>query len=376
LLARACPVTLDELGVLIMLKLPPVVLRLLPILASLFLLHLCACSPEPTADPIDEFALYETAGYGEGGAPPQPLEETGTEETELEETGAEETGAAETGAAETGAAETGAEETGAEETGAEETGEEPTADLKNNASIVDNNLPLSLLCNALTPVNIVVRNTGTTTWTKADGYKLGTVDDEDPLYPSGTRVWLSEEAEVPPNAEWTFEFDLQAPAQSGVFFSDWRMVLEGEEWFGEIASRDIAVDCPQGGDPAPTEYTANDENEVFASAVKIKQEHPEFFDIEDLDNFTKRSLAYEMMTLVINDLRSKGVNASRCVANPGLPESDPFLWCSDALVVGSPGFGTTIDIYYSWSYPGDPQTSVTEEGGQTGVVTSDLIPLP
>jgi hypothetical protein len=398
---------LSEPGGLIMLKLPPVVLRLTPILV--FFAHLSACSVQPTPEPVDEFSPYETAGSDETeGSPPYPVEETGSEEIEGEseegttssgtesegtgdpetgeepetgdpETGEEpETGDPETGEEpETGDPETGDPETGEEpETGDPETGEDPTPDSNNGASIVQNNLPDSLPCDALTAVNIVVRNTGTTTWTRAAGYKLGIVDDEDPLYPSGTRVWLSEETVVPPDTEWTFEFSLQTPAQSGVFFSDWQMIQEDVEWFGEIASRDIAVDCPTEDVPAPTEYTEADEAEVYATAVKVKQEHPEYFDIEDLDDFTKRSLAYEMMTLNLNDLRSKGVNASRCVANPGLPESDPFLWCSDALVVGSPGFGTTIDIYQSWSYPGIPQTAVTEEGGQTGIVTSDLIPLP
>ena len=352
-----------------MLKLPPVVLRLTPILV--FFAHLSACSVQPTPEPVDEFSPYETAGSDETeGSPPYPVEETGSEEIE----GESEEGTTSSGTESEG---TGDPETGEEpETGDPETGEDPTPDSNNGASIVQNNLPDSLPCDALTAVNIVVRNTGTTTWTRAAGYKLGIVDDEDPLYPSGTRVWLSEETVVPPDTEWTFEFSLQTPAQSGVFFSDWQMIQEDVEWFGEIASRDIAVDCPTEDVPAPTEYTEADEAEVYATAVKVKQEHPEYFDIEDLDDFTKRSLAYEMMTLNLNDLRSKGVNASRCVANPGLPESDPFLWCSDALVVGSPGFGTTIDIYQSWSYPGIPQTAVTEEGGQTGIVTSDLIPLP
>ena len=145
----------------------------------------------------------------------------------------------------------------------------------------------------------------------------------------------------------------------------------GEESGSEESGEESGGDCNQ-----PPDCTPLDKDEVRVSAIKVKNEHPEFFGIEDLDEFTKRSLAYEMMTFVINDLRSKGVNASRCVANPGLPESDPFLWCSDALVVGAPGAGVTIDIYASWSDPAIPQVLITEESCQTGVVTDDLIPLP
>jgi len=124
------------------------------------------------------------------------------------------------------------------------------------------------------------------------------------------------------------------------------------------------------------EYTNEIEASVMATAVYVKINHPQYFYIDDLDPLTKRIKAYEMMTLVLNHLRAKGVNASRCVAHPEMQQSDPFYWCSDALVIGTPGNGTTVDVYFSWSDPGTPQTVVTEDGCQTGIVTSDLIPLP
>jgi len=114
---------------------------------------------------------------------------------------------------------------------------------------------------------------------------------------------------------------------------------------------------------------------VYESAVYVKNNHPEFFDIEHWSDYDRRAQAYKMMTAVINHLRAKCVLASRCVANPGYPQSNPFHFCSDALVIGPPGQGTTVDIYQSWSAPAHPQTHVTEEGGQTGVVTADLVPL-
>ena len=124
------------------------------------------------------------------------------------------------------------------------------------------------------------------------------------------------------------------------------------------------------------EFNEAIEDSVYDSAVYVKSNYPQFFYIEDWDDLARRKQAYKMMTTVLNHLRAKCVNASRCVANPGLPESDPFLWCSDALVIGTPGNGVTVDIYQSWSDPAIPQVLVTEGGGQTGVVTADLIPLP
>jgi len=264
----------------------------------------------------------------------------------------------------------------------------------NDAIEINNNLPSATPCGLPNNSSIVMQNSGTSTWTPEAGYKLGAVGDEDPLYP-GNRILLPPGTSIPPGGEWEFEFDILAPDEPGFYFSEWQMLLEDVEWFGEISSRNVEVQCAgSGGETGsgetgdetgdetggtcnqPPDCSPPDKDNVLQSAIKVKNEHPEYFGIEDLDDFTKRLLAYEMMTIVLNDLRSKGVNASRCVANPGLPESDPFLWCSDALVVGSPGFGTTIDIYQSWSDPAIPQVLITEDGCQTGVVTADLIPLP
>jgi hypothetical protein len=133
---------------------------------------------------------------------------------------------------------------------------------------------------------------------------------------------------------------------------------------------------PDPPDPPEGEIdcTDADKDSVLETAVYVRNNFPQYFDIEDMDDFPKRQEAYKMMTVVINDLRNKGVNASRCIANPGLPESDPFLWCSDAFVCGSPGKANTIDIYQSWSFPAVPQVLITETGS-SGVVTADLVPL-
>jgi hypothetical protein len=137
------------------------------------------------------------------------------------------------------------------------------------------------------------------------------------------------------------------------------------------------VKPPDPQDPeCESEFTNEESASVKATAVYVKKNYPEFFNIDHLDPLPKRIKAYEMMTLAINHLRAKGVNASRCVANKDFQQDDPFYWCSDALVIGDPGNGTHVDLYQDWSEPANPQAYVTEECGQTGVVTDDLVPLP
>ena len=255
----------------------------------------------------------------------------------------------------------------------EEPGADDDAAPGNAATIVASAFPAELLCGATSEVSVEVLNSGTTTWTREASYKLGTVDDEDPFH-AAPREWLPDDAVVLPNSSWVFEFEILAPGTEGTFITDWRMLQEAVEWFGQSVSHEVVVSCPEDA-PEDWEYTSAVEDSIFTSASWVRDNFPQYFDLEAIDATVKRTLAYEMMTTVINDLRGNGVLASRCIANPGLPPSDPFYWCSDALVVGPDGIGVTVDIYFSWSYPADPQTAVTGTGS-TGVVTSDLVPVP
>ena len=247
---------------------------------------------------------------------------------------------------------------------------------EDDAAIMSIVFPETLACGATTDAAVVVRNLGTATWTRDAAYKLGAVSDEDPFYTRDSRVWLMDDETVEPGDDHTFTFELVAPDHGDVYITDWQMVHEHVQWFGETVSHPIVVSCPEPEEEAETEweYTGAIQDQVLASATWVRENFPEYFDLESIDPTTKRTIAYEMMTTVINDLRANGVDSSRCVADASRSESDPFHWCSDALVVGPPGIGVTIDIYYSWSYPATPHTSVTGTGS-TGVVTSDLVAI-
>ena len=116
----------------------------------------------------------------------------------------------------------------------------PPAD---DASFQTATLPSALSCGETVTAAIAMRNTGTATWTRADGYKLGTVDDSDPFHPHTTRVWLSDEDSVATGEVWTFEMELQAPDEAGTYTTDWRMVHEAVQWFGEALTQEIVVNC-------------------------------------------------------------------------------------------------------------------------------------
>ena len=114
--------------------------------------------------------------------------------------------------------------------------DDDTEAAEDSADIVTSSFPGPMDCNTAGAATVTMRNTGSATWTRSTGYKLGAVDDSDPFYGPDTRVWLPEEASVSPGATWTFEIALSAPGEPGTYTTDWRMVHETVTWFGETGS--------------------------------------------------------------------------------------------------------------------------------------------
>jgi len=100
-------------------------------------------------------------------------------------------------------------------------------------------------------VTIVMKNTGTTTWTSGGKYNLGSQNRADNSNWGLNRVALSS---VSPGGFATFPFLITMPAQSIVDFQ-WRMVQDTVEWFGDTtANQAVALDSgPGGGGSAPGE---------------------------------------------------------------------------------------------------------------------------
>jgi hypothetical protein len=113
------------------------------------------------------------------------------------------------------------------------------------AVVLSATLPTSLDCGTTFSAFVEVGNIGTATWTRAEGYKLGAMNDEDPLLEQDTRVWLPEDASVGPNDTYVFSFDLVAPVTEGTYVTDWQMVHEGVTWFGESVSSEVTVTCSE-----------------------------------------------------------------------------------------------------------------------------------
>ena len=79
-------------------------------------------------------------------------------------------------------------------------------------------------------VSVRMRNSGTSTWLPSENFRLGSENPQNNNNWAVNRVLLS--ASVGPGAEYTFSFGITAPATSGTYNFQWRMLKEGFEWFG------------------------------------------------------------------------------------------------------------------------------------------------
>jgi len=89
-------------------------------------------------------------------------------------------------------------------------------------------------------VSITMRNTGESTWTDTDNYKLGSWNPEDNNTWGISRVVLDQGEQIKPNENKIFEFEITAPSEAGKYNFQWKMLEEDIEWFGN-ESRNVVI---------------------------------------------------------------------------------------------------------------------------------------
>ncbi len=103
---------------------------------------------------------------------------------------------------------------------------------KNDAKFISQNAPEFISPGETFNFSVTFKNTGTTAWTTANHYSLGTQSPQDnTLWMNTNRVKLPHS--VSPGQEVTFHMTLTAPTEEGMYAVQWRMVQDGVEWFGD-----------------------------------------------------------------------------------------------------------------------------------------------
>ena len=116
-----------------------------------------------------------------------------------------------------------------------------TLKAQNDATFISQNVPLHVAPGGNFTVSITMQNTGSTTWTSDDLYRLGSQSPQDNTTWGFNRVELPNS--VAPGDTVTFVFECTAPATLGTYDFQWRMVQDGVEWFGDYTQLvQISVD--------------------------------------------------------------------------------------------------------------------------------------
>jgi glucose/arabinose dehydrogenase len=100
-----------------------------------------------------------------------------------------------------------------------------------SATFISQSVPSRMHAGETTMVSVSFWNTGLTTWSAANGYRLGSQSPHDGL------TWGTSRADPPglvaPGAMVTVTFPVRAPTVAGQYEFQWRMLQEGVTWFGE-----------------------------------------------------------------------------------------------------------------------------------------------
>jgi hypothetical protein len=84
------------------------------------------------------------------------------------------------------------------------------------------------------PVSVAMQNSGSSAWTLAQGYRLGSQNPDNNTRWGLSRVDLGSGESITTGQNKTFLFNATAPATPGIYPFQWRMLQEGVVWFGDI----------------------------------------------------------------------------------------------------------------------------------------------
>jgi Calx-beta domain len=101
-------------------------------------------------------------------------------------------------------------------------------------------LPATMNAGQTAQASITMRNMGTTTWTKASGFQLGSQNPQNNLTWGLNRVPLLDSDSIPRLSEKTFSFPVTAPMSTGVKNFQWQMV-QNSTFFGQQSSNQVVT---------------------------------------------------------------------------------------------------------------------------------------
>ncbi|MBB3121514.1 NBR1-Ig-like domain-containing protein [Pseudoduganella violacea] len=120
----------------------------------------------------------------------------------------------------------------------------------NGATFVSQSVPLAMRAGQPYNVTVTMLNTGTSTWSEGQAYRLGGQNPQDArTWQVVSRAYLS--GSVAPGERGTFTIPITAPQKPGTYNFQWRMLRESYEWFGDTTPN-LSIAVANGAGPTAT----------------------------------------------------------------------------------------------------------------------------
>ncbi len=230
------------------------------------------------------------------------------------------------------------------------TSEIPIVAYPNSAEFAGQEVPATMPPGNTTSVGIVLKNTGTTTWTKGANYRLVyAVDSAMNTWGPGV-VELEEGDAIAPGETKTFNFDITAPAPEGVFRFQWSLLQVGVAWIDNptplhlirvSANPDYLDDCDNAADWISSGSlvlnTADMQQGTGCMEFSGGQDHPTEFEkvfaIPYPSNLTAYDAALRFWYYISDPtLSPNGLHIS--LGSNGASGDDAYHWAVDDLSAG------------------------------------------
>lgn len=127
----------------------------------------------------------------------------------------------------------------------------PAPGTSNGAQFVSQIVPTTMGTGGTYAVSVTMKNTGTTTWTSASNYNLGSQNPPNNTTWGMSGVALDATDSLGPGQMKTFSWNLTVPSTPGTYDFQWRMVQDGVDRFGD-RTPNVTVTATQAAPPPPT----------------------------------------------------------------------------------------------------------------------------
>jgi RHS repeat-associated protein len=114
-----------------------------------------------------------------------------------------------------------------------------------NAVFVAQTVPATMVAGGVYSVSIAMSNTGTTTWTAAANYRLGSSNPQNNTTWGLERAYLASTDAIAPGQQKTFTFNVTAPATAGIYNFQWQILEENVAWIGNPTTN-LAITVTSG----------------------------------------------------------------------------------------------------------------------------------